>query len=96
MESTSEIFPRTRKIIFRESEKILEEREKIDFVLAKHAVSEGTKAMAKISARKPILCELLRLHFKCKNNNVKRKRFWVWKFLWKDSQKESLVFWLRN
>ena len=78
------IFPRTGKIIFlrhkkifRGLEKVLEEREKFDFVLAKHAVSEGTKAMAKISARKLILCESIRLHFKRKNNNIKRKRFWV-------------------
>ena len=28
--------------------------------------------MAKISARKLILCELLRLHFKCKNYDIKR------------------------
>ena len=32
--------------------------------------------MAKISARKLILCELL-LHFNRKNNNIERKRFWV-------------------
>ena len=36
--------------IFRGSEKILEERKNFDFVLAKQAVGEGTKAMAKISA----------------------------------------------
>ena len=30
----------------------------MDFFLAKQAISEGTKAMAKISARKLILCEL--------------------------------------
>ena len=34
------------------------------------------KATEKISAGKLILCELLRLHFKRKNSN-KRKRFWV-------------------
>ena len=33
--------------------------------------------MAKISARKLILCQLLCLHFKHKNNNIKRKTFWV-------------------
>ena len=33
--------------------------------------------MAKISARKIILGELLRLYFECKNNNIKRKRFLV-------------------
>ena len=33
--------------------------------------------MPKISARKLILCELLRLNFKLKNN-IKRKRLWVW------------------
>ena len=33
--------------------------------------------MAKISARKLILCELLRLHFECKSNNIEKKRFWV-------------------
>ena len=77
LESTLKIFPWTGKIIFlrhenilRGSGKILEKREKIDFVLAKHAVSQGTKVMAKISARKLILCELLRLHFKRKNNNI--------------------------
>ena len=33
--------------------------------------------MAKISASKLVLCELLRLHFKRKNNNIERKRFWA-------------------
>ena len=33
--------------------------------------------MPKISARKLILCELLRLNFKRKNS-IKRKRLWVW------------------
>ena len=33
--------------------------------------------MAKISARKLIFCKLLRLRFKCKNNNIKEKRFWL-------------------
>ena len=33
--------------------------------------------MPKISARKLILCELLRLNFKCKNN-IKSKRLWLW------------------
>ena len=55
---------------FRKAGKILEKREKFDFVLAKHAVSQGTKVMVKISVRKLILCELLRLHFKRKNNNI--------------------------
>ena len=35
------------------------------------------KATEKISAGKLILCELFRLHFKRKNSNNKRKRFWV-------------------
>ena len=34
------------------------------------------EAMPKISARKRILCELLRLNFKLKNN-IKKKRLWV-------------------
>ena len=33
--------------------------------------------MSKLSIRKPILCELLCLNFKRKNN-IKRKRLWVW------------------
>ena len=33
--------------------------------------------MAKISARKLIFCKLLSLRFKCKNNNIKEKRFWL-------------------
>ena len=33
--------------------------------------------MWKLSTRKPILCELLCLNFKRKNN-IKRKRLWVW------------------
>ena len=33
--------------------------------------------MVNISARKLILRELLRLHFKRKNNHIKSKRFWV-------------------
>ena len=33
--------------------------------------------MPKISARKLILCELLRLNFKRKNN-IKRRRLWMW------------------
>lgn len=33
--------------------------------------------MAKISARKLILCVLLRLHFRRKNNDTTRKRFWA-------------------
>ena len=52
--------------------------------------------MAKISARKLILCELLPLHFKRKNNNIEEKRFWFGKFLSKDTRKESSMFWLRN
>ena len=35
------------------------------------------KVVAKVLARKLILCELLRLNFKPKNNIIKRKRFWV-------------------
>ena len=33
--------------------------------------------MTQISARKLILYELRRLHFKRQNNNIKRKRFWM-------------------
>ena len=35
--------------------------------------------MPKVPARKLILCELLRLNFKRKNN-IKMKRLWVWQF----------------
>ena len=51
--------------------------------------------MANISARKLILCELLHLNFKRKNN-IKGKGYWCGKFLWKDTRKESFTFWLRN
>ena len=49
--------------------------------------------MAKISARKLILCELLRLYFKRKNNNIKKKRFWVRQiFMERHSKGEFHVF----
>ena len=51
--------------------------------------------MPKISARKLILCELLHLNFKRKNN-VRGKGYRCGKFLWKDTRKESFMFWLRN
>ena len=58
------------KNTFKGSEKILEEQEKLNFV-RKDMVNY--EAMPKISARKRILCELLRLNFKLKNN-IKKKR----------------------
>ena len=61
------------KNTFKGSEKILEEQEKLNFV-RKDMVNY--KTMPKISARKRILCELLRLNFKLKNN-IKKKRLWV-------------------
>ena len=68
------MFPRTRKNyfpktgnIFPRSEKILEEREKLNL----SRKTGNQKAMVKILARKLILCELPRLHYKYKN---KRKR----------------------
>ena len=45
--------------------------------------------MAKISVRKQILCELLRLYFKRKNNNIKRKNLGYGKFVSKATWKES-------
>ena len=48
--------------------------------------------MGKNSATKLIFCEVLGLHFKRKNNNIKRKRFWLRQFLWKDIRKESFMF----
>ena len=54
--------------------------------------------MPKISARKLILCELLRLHFKRNDNNDninKRKRFFVQQ-IWKETRRKSFKFWLRN
>ena len=51
--------------------------------------------MAKMSARKLTLWEL-QFHFNHKNNKIESKRFWVRKLLWKDIQKESFIFLLRN
>ena len=47
--------------------------------------------MAKISERKVIPCELLRLHFKRKNNNIKRKRLWAWKIFIEKNRKKMLM-----
>ena len=49
----------------RESEKILEEREKITFI--------RKDVMSNVSARKIILCEFFFLHFK-RNNDINIKR----------------------
>ena len=73
----------------RESEKILEEREKITFI--------RKDVMSNVSARKIILCEF----FFCILNAImililRENDFWRGKFLWKDTQKESFLFWLRN
>ena len=43
-----------------------------------------------------MFCELLRLHFKRKYNNTKNKDLGCGKFLWKDTRKESFMFWLKN
>ena len=51
----------------RESEKILEEREKITFI--------RKDVMPNVSARKIILCEFFCLHFK-RNNDINIKREW--------------------
>ena len=54
------------------------------------------KVMAKSLARKLILCELLPLNFKPKNNIINRKNFGCNKYLWKDTRKVNYIFWLRN
>ena len=48
--------------------------------------------MAKMSARKLMLCELLRLHFGRKNNNIKKKKFWVrQRFVERHSKRELFI-----
>ena len=47
--------------------------------------------MAKMSARKLMLCELLRLHFRRKNNNIKKKHFGCGNVLWKGTRRESYL-----
>ena len=56
------------------SKKILEEQGKFNFARKGFAIY---KTPANISAKTLILCELLRLYFKHKNNNIKRKIFRV-------------------
>ena len=66
---------------------MLKEQEKFNFV-RKDLVNQ--KAMAKMSARKLILCELLRFHFRRKNNNnIKKKN--LDNFLWQETRKESYL-----
>ena len=47
--------------------------------------------MAKMSARKLMLCELLRLHFG-RNNKIKKKIFWVrQRFVERHSKRELFI-----